>query len=379
MHVPYGRQTIDEHDERAILDVLRSEYLTTGPMVEAFERELSMFSEAPEAVVVNSGTAALHAAMHALRIGPGDEVIVPALTFAASANSVLYCGGTVVFSDVDAGTLTVTARNLSHLMTSRTKAVVCVDYAGQPCDYDGIIDLASESGVAVVADACHALGARYGDRPVGTIADLSCFSFHPVKPITTAEGGAVTTSDPTLAARMRTFRNHGITTTPSQRERAGATGYEMVELGYNYRLSDLQCALGVAQTKRLSGWIDQRRKIAAIYDEAFAGCEFIRTIDKQKNSTHAYHLYVIRVAGGHRDEMFRFLRAKGIGATIHYPPVHLHPFYRNTFGTGPGLCPVVESASDEILSLPIFPKLSSAEIEHVVETCRSFAPSMGRH
>jgi perosamine synthetase len=373
MHVPYGRQTIDETDERAVLEVLRSNYLTTGPMVEVFEQDLSDFIGAPETVVVNSGTAALHAAMHAVGVGSGDEVIVPALTFAASANSVLYCGGTVVFADVDPYTLTVTAQDVSPLITSRTKAIVTVDYAGQPCDYDGLLAIAEDHGVALIADACHALGASYRDRPVGTIASLSCFSFHPVKPITTAEGGAVTTADPALAARMRTFRNHGITTTPLQREHNGATGYEMVELGYNYRLSDLQCALGVAQTKRLARWIQQRQAVAAIYDEAFADSDLLEPLGKQPDSTHAYHLYVVRVANGHRDELFRFLRANGIAATVHYPPVHLHPFYQKNLGTGPNLCPTVETAASEILSLPIFPTITEAELDYVITTCRSFS------
>jgi perosamine synthetase len=376
MHVPYGRQTIDEADEGAVLEVLRSSYLTTGPMVETFERELSVFTGASESVVVNSGTAALHAAMYALGVGVGDEVIVPALTFAASANSVLYCGGDVVFADVNPATLTVTAQDVAHLITPRTKAIVTVDYGGQPCDYDGLTSLAQEHGVSLVADACHALGAAYRGRPVGTLAAFSCFSFHPVKPITTAEGGAITTSNPSLAARMRTFRNHGITTTPLQREHSGATGYEMVELGYNYRLSDLQCALGVAQTKRLARWIQQRQAVAAVYDAAFAESDLLRPLGKQANSTHAYHLYVVRVANGHRDEMFRHLRANGIGATVHYPPVHLHPFYRKNSGTGPGLCPVVETAANEILSLPIFPTITATELEYVIATCRSFSPSM---
>jgi hypothetical protein len=242
--LPYGRQTIGGDDIAAVVETLRSDWLTTGPKVGEFERAFAAYTGAAEAVAVTNGTAALHAAMAALDIGPGDEVIVPPMTFAASANCVVYQGGTPVFADVDADTLLIDPAEVERRISPRTRAIVAVDYAGQPCDYDALQAIADEHGLALVADACHALGGSDHGRPVGTLADLSTFSLHPVKHITTGEGGVITTNDPELAARMRIFRNHGITSDHRQREQQGSWFYEMTDLGYNYRLTDVQCALG---------------------------------------------------------------------------------------------------------------------------------------
>ncbi|MGV8081455.1 MAG: UDP-4-amino-4,6-dideoxy-N-acetyl-beta-L-altrosamine transaminase [Syntrophales bacterium] len=363
--IPYGRQCLDESDIKAVIEVLRSDWLTTGPKVAEFESSFAHYAGVKHAVAVNSGTAALHAAMYALGIGLGDEVIVPAMTFAASANCVVFQGGTPVFADVDRETLLIDPGSVEERITPRTKAIVPVDYAGQPCDYDTLRDIAHRRGLQLVDDACHALGAAYKGRPAGSLAELNCFSFHPVKHITTGEGGMITTDDPELARRMRTFRNHGITTDHRERQSMGAWFYEMVDLGYNYRLTDFQCALGISQLSKLADWIGRRRWIASRYDEALASVSGICPLSVRPEVAHAYHLYVVRLAGD-RDLVFRRLRERGIGVNVHYVPVHLHPYYKKRFGTGPGLCPVAEEAYGQILSLPLYPGMTAEDVERVI-------------
>jgi perosamine synthetase len=373
--LPYGRQRVDEDDIAAVVEVLRGDWLTTGPRVAEFERAVAEFTGARHAVAVSSGTAALHAAMAALGVVPGDEVIVPALTFAATANCVVYLGATPVFADVCRDTLLVDVASVEVRISPRTRAVVGVDYAGQPCDYDALGELCRVHRLALVADACHSLGAAWRGRPVGTLADLTTFSFHPVKPITTGEGGMVVTDDAEMAARMRTFRNHGITTDHRQREQIGTWYYEMASLGFNYRLNDIQCALGLSQMRKLRTLIERRRDIARQYDRAFAAFGRISPLCARPEAAHGYHLYVVRLdpaAGApSRAEVFRSLRARGIGVNVHYVPVHLHPFYRSRFGTRPGLCPVAEAASESILSLPIYPAMTDEHVQYVIDQVRS--------
>ena len=369
--IPYGKQHIDEDDIKAVVEVLRSDWLTTGPKVTEFEETFAQYVGAKHAVAVSSGTAALHAAIYAIGIGPGDEVIVPPITFAASANCVVYQGGTPVFADVDPETLLIDPLQVESKITPRTKAIIAVDYTGHPCDYDSLRSIAKQNGIALVADACHALGAKYKGRNVGSLADLTVFSFHPVKHITTGEGGMITTDDPELAGRMRLFRSHGITTDARQREKQSSWFYEMVDLGYNYRMADFQCALGISQLRKLPKFLKRRREIAARYDEAFASLSGINPLVVRYDSLHAYHLYVIRidskVLGINRTAFFTNLRGKGIGVNVHYIPVHLHPFYRDKFNTGPGLCPVAEAAYEQIISIPMFPRMPDSDIEAVVE------------
>jgi perosamine synthetase len=293
--LPYGRQSIDDDDVEAVVRVLRSSWMTTGPTVGEFERAFAEVVGAQDAVAVSNGTAALHAAMYALGIGPGDEVIVPAITFAASANCVAFQGGTPVFADVDARDLLMDPAKVKDKITPRTKVILAVDYAGQPCDYAALLPLADKHGLVLVSDACHALGALYHGRPVGSIARLSTFSFHPVKHIATGEGGMISTDDPDLARKMRLFRNHGITTDHRQREKTGSWQYEMVDLGYNYRLTDLQCALGLSQLKKLPAWLARRRALARRYDEAFADIPAVRPLRLNPDVEHAYHLYTIQL------------------------------------------------------------------------------------
>ena len=302
-------------------------------------------------------------------MGPGDEVIVPALTFVATANAVLYQRATPVFADVDPRTLLVDPAAAEACVTPRTRAIVAVDYAGQPCDYRALRELADRHGLALAADAAHSLGGADRGTPVGALADVTAFSLHPVKAMTTGEGGVVATSDRRLADRVRRFRNHGIDRDHRARAERASWEYAVVELGCNYRLTDLQCALGLSQLARLDAWIERRRAIARRYDEALASVDGLRRLVVRAEADHAYHLYVIEIDaaafGCDRRSLFDGLRERAISANVHYLPVHLQPFYRERFGLGPGLCPVAEAAYERILSLPIFPGMSDADVDRV--------------
>jgi perosamine synthetase len=375
--LPYGRHWIDEEDIAEVVKVLRSDWLTTGPAVEAFERAIGEYTGAKYAVAVANGTAALHAAMFALDIGPGDEVIVPPLTSAATANCVAYLGARPVFADVDPDTLLLDPNRAAEKISSRTKAIIAVDYAGHPCEYDALQTLAHKHGLALVADACHSLGGSYHGRNAGTLANLTAFSFHPVKPITTGEGGMVATDDADLARRMRAFRNHGITTDHRERAFAGTWHYEMTELGYNYRLSDMQCALGISQLRKLPGWMARRQQIAHQYSAALANSPVATPLASRSGISHARHLYVVRVnpeVG--RDVFLSALRAKGIVANVHYIPVHLHPYYRQRYGCKPGMCPIAEEAYQHIVSLPIFPRMTDADVRRVTHSVEELTPGL---
>jgi len=369
--IPYGRQTIDEDDIQAVIEVLKSDWLTTGPLVEKFEQAVADFVGAEYAVAVSSGTAALHAAMYAVGIGPGDEVIVPSMTFAATANAVVFQGGTPVFVDVEESTLLIDPAMVEARITPRTRAIVAVDYAGQPCNYEALQKIADRHGLFLIADACHSIGGKYKECRCGGLADLTVFSFHPVKHITTGEGGMVITDNVDFAKKMRRFRNHGITTDHRRRTENGTWYYEMVDIGYNYRITDFQSALGLSQLRKLPGWIARRRDIAHCYDDAFADMSAVRPLDVSPDILHAYHLYVLRFnlveLRTTRTEIFSALREQGIGVNVHYIPVHLHPFYRERFGCRNGDCPVAEAAYEEIISLPIFPSMTDKEIKEVIQ------------
>jgi len=365
--LPYGRQEISDVDIKAVVEALCSGWLTTGPRVGEFEKAFAAFCGAREGVAVNSGTAALHAAMRAIDLKPGEEVIVPAITFAASANAAIYEGGVPVFTDVEADTLLIDPVSVERKITAKTRAIVAVDYAGQPADYDALSRLARRHGLALIADACHSPGATYKGRRTGTLADISCFSFHPVKHLTTCEGGMAVTQDSEMAAHMRRFRNHGIDSDHRSREKSGTHAYDMTELGFNYRLPDVQCALGLAQLARLPGWVAARQRIAKLYDQALSGLAGIAPLKTHSDRTHAYHLYVVKLAEGiDRDAAFARLRDEKIGANVHYAPVYLHSFYRQR-GYGEGIAPIAERASRQLLTLPMFPAMTAADVQRVAE------------
>ncbi|MEK7218313.1 MAG: UDP-4-amino-4,6-dideoxy-N-acetyl-beta-L-altrosamine transaminase [Patescibacteria group bacterium] len=368
--LPYARQSVREEDIAAVTDVLRSDWLTTGPNVAEFEREFAAATGAREAVAVSNGTAALHTALHGIDIRPGDEVVVPAMTFAATANAALFRGAKPVFADVDATTLLIDPEDAEKRITEKTRAIIAVDYAGQPCDYQSLQTLARRRKLRLVADACHALGGAYRGRPAGSLADCSTFSFHPVKPLATGEGGMITTDAADMATRMRQFRNHCMTNDHRERQERGAWFYEITDLGYNYRLTDIQCALGRSQLRSVPAWTERRRELAARYDGALAGMNGAAPLSVRDDAEHAYHLYVIRLdlarLSADRNQIYQAMRAENIGVNVHYIPVHLHPFYRTALGTKPGLCPVAEAAYERILSLPLFAGMTDQDARDVI-------------
>lgn len=368
--LPYGRQSIAEDDIQAVVEVLRSDWLTTGPKVNEFEEAIAARVGAKYAVSFSSGTAALHGAAYAAGLKSGDEAITSPLTFAATANCVLYQGAQPVFADVSRDTLNLDPQRAAERVTAKTRAILPVDYAGHPADLDPILELADHHGLTVIEDACHALGAEYRQRRAGCIAHMSVFSFHPVKHVATGEGGMVTTDRADFAESLRRFRNHGISRDARQRHSAGHWHYEMVLLGYNYRLTDLSSALGLSQLKRLDGNLARRREIAAKYTTAFRELPGIIVPSVRADVNPAWHLYPIRVDAKRlstdRAGFFRALRAENIGVNVHYIPVHLHPYYRDRFGYRGGEYPVAEAAYEQLISLPMFHGMTDQDGEDVI-------------
>jgi UDP-4-amino-4,6-dideoxy-N-acetyl-beta-L-altrosamine transaminase len=364
--IPYGRQTIDDEDVKEVCGVLCSDYLTTGPKIEEFERAVADYTGAKYAVSIATDTAALHAACHVAGIGPGDEVITTPITFAASANCVLYCGGRPVFADIDPDTYNIDPDDIRRKITNHTKAIIPVHLAGQPCDMDAIHEIASEYGLTVIEDAAHALGADYHGRKIGGLSDMTTFSFHPVKPITTGEGGMIMTNDEKVYHDLLLFRSHGITHDPEEMTRCdGAWFYQQTDLGFNYRMTDIQAALGVSQMKKLDRFIAARRAIAKRYDEAFSECENIITPHQLDGVGTGWHLYIIQVKGRDRKDVFDELRREGIGVNVHYIPVYMHPYYQER-GYKDVHCPVAEEVYSHIISLPIFPRLTEEMQDEVI-------------
>lgn len=386
--IPYGKQTIDKADIKAVSDVLKTDWITQGPKVGEFERALAAYCGAKYAVVVSNGTAALHIACLAAGLKKGDEAITTPITFAATSNSVLYTGAKPVFADVEADTANISLSEIKKNITSRTKAILPVDYAGLPCDIAGIWALAKKKGLIVIQDGCHALGAEYKVtshkspvtskwKKVGCCehADMTVFSFHPVKSITTGEGGAVLTNDKGLYEKLSDLRTHGITKEDSKfkyRNTGSDGGWynEMQMLGFNYRITDIQCALGISQLGKLDGFINRRREIAAEYTRCFSGNRYFDVPADVSGARSALHLYAIRLKdryAGARKEIFEALRARGIGVQVHYVPVYLHPYYRS-LGYKKGLCPNAERFYRGEISLPIYPLMKRSDISKVIKT-----------
>lgn len=372
--LPYGRQSIDEADIKAVVEVLRSDWLTTGPKVAEFEESFAAEVGAAHAVSFSSGTAALHGAAFAAGLREGDEVITTPMTFAATANCVLYQCATPVFADVCPDALHLDPEQVQRRISSKTRAILPVDYAGHPADLDPIREIAEKRGLVVIEDACHALGAKYGGRSVGSLADMTVFSFHPVKHVTTGEGGMVATDDARFAETLRRFRNHGISSDARQRQALGQWHYEMVLLGFNYRLSDIACALGIEQLKRIHANLARRRVIAERYTVSFRNTPGIVLPLVQPGVEPAWHLYPIRLdlekLTTDRAQVFRALRAENIGVNVHYVPVHLHPYYRDRFGYTEGDFPVAEEAYTRLLSLPMFHGMSDQDADDVIRATK---------
>lgn len=367
MNIPYGRQSIDEDDIKAVVETLRSDFLTTGPKVEEFEKCVADYVGAKYAVAISNGTAALHAACFAAGIGEGDEVITTPITFAASSNSALYCGGKPVFADIDPVTYNIDPEDIRRKITERTKAIVAVHYTGQPCDMDSIHKIAKEHNLIVIEDAAHALGAEYKGNKIGSMSDMTTFSFHPVKHITTAEGGMIMTNNKELFDKLILFRTHGITRDPKLLSRdEGSWYYEQIDLGYNYRITDIQCALGISQMRRLDDFVAKRREIAKRYDKAFSENPNIVVPFQKEGCNNSYHLYVIQVKNVNRRQVFEELRASGIGVNVHYVPVYTFPYYRE-HGYEAVTCKHAEELYKNIISIPMYPDLTLEEQEYVIE------------
>lgn len=369
--IPYGKQTIDQDDIQAVVDVLKSDFLTTGPKIAEFEQTVADYVGAKYAVAISNGTSALHAACFAAGIGPGDEVITTPLTFAASANCVLYCGGTPVFADVDPKTYNIDPEDIRRKITDRTKAIIAVHLAGQPCDMDAIHSIAHEYGLIVIEDGAHALGSVYKGKKVGSLSDMTTFSFHPVKPITTGEGGMIVTDNEEFYKKMALFRSHGITRDDSMMTRNdGPWFYQQFDLGYNYRITDIQCALGCSQMKKLDRFLARRKEIVARYNEAFADCDNIITPYQLSDTESGWHLYIVQVKNCDRRQVFEAMREKGIGVNVHYIPVYMHPYYQE-HGYENVHCASAEEIYSHIISLPLYPGLTSEQQDYVIDTLKS--------
>lgn len=368
--IPYGRQTIEEDDIQAVVDVLRSDYLTTGPKIAEFEKMVADYVGAKYAVAISNGTSALHAACFAAGIQPGDEVITTPLTFAASSNCVLYCGGTPVFADVDPKTYNIDPEDIRRKITDKTKAIIAVHLAGQPCDMDEIHKIAKEHDLIVIEDGAHALGSVYKGKKVGTLSDMTTFSFHPVKPITTGEGGMIVTDNEEFYQKMMLFRSHGITRDENLMTRNdGPWFYQQLDLGYNYRITDIQCALGCSQMKKLDRFLAFRKEIVARYNEAFADCENIVTPYQLPETESGWHLYIVQVKNCDRRKVFEALREHGIAVNVHYIPVYLHPYYQE-HGYKDVHCRNAEEVYSHIISLPLYPTLTEEQQQYVIETLK---------
>lgn len=369
--IPYGRQTIEDDDIDAVIEVLKSDYLTTGPKIAEFEKSVTDYVGAKYAVAISNGTSALHAACFAAGIGPGDEVITTPITFAASSNCVLYCGGTPVFADIDPKTYNIDPDDIRKKITDKTKAIIAVHLAGQPCDMDEIHKIAKENNLIVIEDGAHALGSVYKGKKVGSLSDMTTFSFHPVKPITTGEGGMIVTDNEEFYKKMVLFRSHGITRDEAMMTRKdGPWFYQQFDLGFNYRITDIQCALGCSQMKKLDRFLAKRKEIVLRYNEAFADCENIVTPYQLPETESGWHLYIVQVKNCDRKQIFEALRDKGIGVNVHYIPVYMHPYYQE-HGYKDVHCKNAEEVYSHIISLPLYPGLTEEQQSYVIDTLKS--------
>lgn len=375
--LPYGRQWLDEADIESVIDVLRSDFLTQGPAIQAFEQKVANYVGAKYGVAFTNGTAALHGACFAAGIGAGDEVLTTPLTFLASSNCVLYQGGTPIFCDINMETYNIDPLQLERKITRNTKAIIAVDFSGQPAEMDEISRIAHKHGLVVIEDAAHSLGAEYDGRKVGTWADMTMFSFHPVKHVTTGEGGVIVTDDEGLYRRLIQFRSHGMTRDPKEMTRNdGPWYYEMHALGYNYRMTDIQAALGVSQMDKLDQFVIRRREIVEIYNKNLSNIPGLVLPYQHPKANSSWHLYVVRFLSefseDNRKKIFDKLRALNIGVNVHYIPVYLQPYYEK-LGYQKGLCPNAESYYETTITLPLFPKMTDDDVWYVISAIKSLS------
>ncbi|MGW5703535.1 DegT/DnrJ/EryC1/StrS family aminotransferase [Amycolatopsis japonica] len=371
--LPYGRQSVSDEDIAAVTEVLRGDWLTTGPAVTRFEEDLAEHTGGTPAVAVTSGTAALHVAYAAAGIGPGDEIVTSPMTFVATAATAALLGGKVVFADVEADTGNLDPAAASAAVTGRTKVVAAVDYAGHPAELDELGRIAHDNGALLLEDAAHSVGGNWQGRPVGSLADLTTFSFFPTKNLTTAEGGAVVAGSDELLARARGFRNHGLVRDKAAQRYPdeGAWHQEVHEFGLNYRLPDVLCALGSSQLRRLAEFKKRRAEIHARYTAALSSVDGVLTPAVREGADPVWHLYPLRVLEGRRRALFDHLRGKGIGVQVNYIPAYWHPVFED-LGYRRGMCPNAELYYSQELSLPLFPALTDADVDRVIDEIHGF-------
>lgn len=369
--LPYGNQWINEDEINEVIDSLKSDWITTGPKMLHFEEDFKKYIGSKYAVAVNSGTAALHISTSSIDINPGDEVITTPLTFIASANCVVYRGGTPILADIKKDTYNIDPNEIRKKITSKTKAIIPVHFTGQPCDMDEICEIAEENDLYIIEDAAHAIDAEYKGKKIGNISDLTIFSFHPVKNITTAEGGMVTTNFDELNESLLMFRTHGISKDAEKRfGKSGDFYYDMKCLGFRYNLSELHASLGIHQLNKLEDFQKRRREIVNIYNKELQNLEEITLPYVKENVKHSWHLYLIQLnlekLKVNRDHIFKALREENIGVNVHYIPVHYHSYYKNKFGLREGILPNVEWLFPRLLTIPLFPKMSDNDVYDVI-------------
>ncbi|RDY23313.1 UDP-4-amino-4,6-dideoxy-N-acetyl-beta-L-altrosamine transaminase [Romboutsia maritimum] len=371
-YLPYGKQYIDKNDIEAVVNVLNGKYLTTGPKIKEFEDKVAKYVGAKYAVAVSNGTAALHSACYAAGIKNGDEIITSPITFAASANCILYCGGKPIFADINPHTYNINPKEIEKKITNKTKAIIPVHFTGQSVNLDPILELARKYNLIVIEDAAHALGTKYKDKHIGSISHMTEFSFHPVKTITSGEGGVITTNSEKFYEKLILFRTHGITKNKDfmNNKDKGPWYYEQIDLGYNYRITDLQCALGISQLDKIDDFIKRRKELVNMYDEELSKIDGIIIQKEEEFSDTSRHLYIINldldkfIVG--RKEIFEALLAENIGVNVHYLPVYLHPYYQK-LGYKKGLCPIAEKLYKSIITLPLYPKMDDKDFSDVIK------------
>ena len=372
--IPYGKQWIDDDDINEVVSVLKSDWITTGPKIKEFEDALCAYTGCRHCVAVNSGTSALDIAVQALELPKGSEVITTPFTFVATSNAIIYNSLKPVFADICSDTFNIDPEDIRRKITKDTKAIIYVDYAGQACDIKAIQEIADEFDLYLIEDACHAIGAEYEGKKVGNFADLTIFSFHPVKHITTGEGGAVVTDDDGLYERLSLLRNHGIDKDAQERYGPDASwAYDMKYLGRNYRMTDFQAALGISQLKKLDMFVDKRNELALRYNELLSDVDVVTLPVVKGNVRHAWHLYTILLDRSiNRDEFFKYMRNANIGVNLHYIPVYRHSYYVVNYGFDAEEFLVTEDVFKRIITLPLFPRMELKQLEYVVEKIKGY-------
>ena len=368
--IPYGHQWIDDKDIKEVVKTLKTDWVTQGPKIEEFEKAVVKYCGVKYAVAVSSGTAALHAAYAVAGIGLGDEVITTPLTFAATAYTLTFFGAKPVFADIKEDTLNIDPEEIEKRITQKTKALAPVDFAGQPCDYEEIFKIAKKHKLLVIEDAAQALGSEYKGKKIGGLADLTILSFHPVKTITTGEGGMILTNREDFYKKLKIFRHHGIIKKPEK----GGWYYEIENLGHNFRITDFQCALGLSQLKKINKFLKRRREIVAKYNRAFKDVKEIILPKEEKDRKSAWHIYIIQLSlerlKADRKEIFGAFQEEGIGVQVHYLPLHLQPFFQKKFGYKDGDFPIAERYYERAITLPLFPKMSNGDVERVIKSVK---------